>query len=207
MTQNLVDLDFNAEVLAAVDAALAALETGLAGLLALTPDQRQGLTKMGDKSEAFCRKADAVFGENLAILPANFDLTGYRRDLRGGGRRRHRRRGGGGGGEAERKPRGGGDGRERKKTAGRKEGSGAAGGQGGGGESRRKGSKRQGRSRGGEGRRGQRGGGGGGGQGTRRKDGPARCGRVGAWIMKGVRETFSRYDSADYLKTEADIAV
>ena len=23
--------------------------------------------------------------------------------------------------------------------------------------------------------------------------------------MKGVRETFSRYDSADYLKTEADI--
>ena len=24
--------------------------------------------------------------------------------------------------------------------------------------------------------------------------------------MKGVRETFSRYDSADYLKTEADIA-
>jgi probable addiction module antidote protein len=24
--------------------------------------------------------------------------------------------------------------------------------------------------------------------------------------MKGVRETFSRYDTADYLKTEADIA-
>jgi hypothetical protein len=81
MTQNLVDLDFNAEALAAVDAALAALETGLAGLLALTPDQRQGLTKMGDKSEAFCRKADAVFGENLQILPANFDLPAYRRDL------------------------------------------------------------------------------------------------------------------------------
>ncbi len=30
----------------------------------------------------------------------------------------------------------------------------------------------------------------------------ARCRRVGAWIMKGVRETFSRYDSAGYLKTE-----
>lgn len=57
------------------------LETGPAGLLALTPDQRQQLTKMGDKSEAFCRKADAVFGENLAILPANFDLAAYRRDL------------------------------------------------------------------------------------------------------------------------------
>ncbi|WP_254422870.1 hypothetical protein [Rhodanobacter sp. B05] len=36
---------------------------------------------MGDKSEAFCRKADAVFGENLGILPANFDLAAYRRDL------------------------------------------------------------------------------------------------------------------------------
>jgi hypothetical protein len=81
MTQNLVDLDFTADALAAIDTALAALEAGFAGLLALTPDQRQGLTKMGDKSEAFCRKADAVFGENLAILPANFDLAAYRRDL------------------------------------------------------------------------------------------------------------------------------
>jgi hypothetical protein len=81
MTQNLVDLDFTADALAAIDAALAALEAGFAGLLALTPDQRQMLTKMGDKSEAFCRKADAVFGENLAILPANFDLPAYRRDL------------------------------------------------------------------------------------------------------------------------------
>lgn len=81
MTQNLVDLDFNAEALTAIDAALTALETGFAGLLALTPDQRQGLTKMGNKSEAFCRKADAVFGENLPILPANFDLSAYRRDL------------------------------------------------------------------------------------------------------------------------------
>jgi hypothetical protein len=81
MAQNLVDLDYTPDALAAIDAALAALEAGLAGLLALTPDQRQGLTKMGDKSEAFCRKADAVFGENLAILPANFDLAAYRRDL------------------------------------------------------------------------------------------------------------------------------
>ena len=34
---------------------------------------------------------------------------------------------------------------------------------------------------------------------------PARCSRAGTWIMKGVHETFSRYDNADYLKTEADI--
>ena len=40
----------------------------------------------------------------------------------------------------------------------------------------------------------------------RHQDCPARCSRVEAWITKGVRETFSRYDSADYLKTEADMA-
>ena len=38
MAQNLVDLDFTADTLAAVDAALTALEAGFAGLLALTPD-------------------------------------------------------------------------------------------------------------------------------------------------------------------------
>jgi hypothetical protein len=38
----------------------------LSGLLAPTPDQRQQLTRMGDKSEAFCRKADAVWG-NLRL--------------------------------------------------------------------------------------------------------------------------------------------
>lgn len=81
MAQNLVDLDYTAETFAAVAAALTALEASLTGLLALTPDQRQMLTKMGDKSEAFCRKADAVFGEKLGILPANFDLLAYRRDL------------------------------------------------------------------------------------------------------------------------------
>jgi hypothetical protein len=46
MAQNLVDLDFTADALAAIDSALAALEAGFAGLPALTPDQRQGLTKM-----------------------------------------------------------------------------------------------------------------------------------------------------------------
>jgi hypothetical protein len=81
MTQNLVDIDFSTDDLAAIDAALTALEAGFSRLLALTPDQRQTLTKMGDKSEAFCRKADAVFGENLSLLPANFDLPAYRRDL------------------------------------------------------------------------------------------------------------------------------
>ncbi|GAA0888610.1 hypothetical protein [Rhodanobacter soli] len=36
---------------------------------------------MGDKSEAFCRQAGHVFGDNPGVLPRNFDLAGYQRDL------------------------------------------------------------------------------------------------------------------------------
>lgn len=81
MSQNLVDLSFDNDALAAMDNALVALETSMASLIALTPEQRRGLTKMGDKSEAFCRQAGHVFAENPGVLPRNFDLAGYQRDL------------------------------------------------------------------------------------------------------------------------------
>ncbi len=81
MSQNLVDIDLTTDTLAAIDSALTALETGLASLIALTPEQRHELTKMGDKSEAFCRQAGHVFGDNPGVLPGNFDLAGYQRDL------------------------------------------------------------------------------------------------------------------------------
>src|SRR5690349_10765490 len=81
MSQNLVDIDLTTDALGAIDTALSALETGLAPLVALTPDQRQQLVKMGDKSEAFCRQAGHVFAENPGILPGSFDLPGYQRDF------------------------------------------------------------------------------------------------------------------------------
>lgn len=81
MSQNLVDIDLTTDALGAIDAALTALETSLAPLVALTPDQRQQLVKMGDKSEAFCRQAGHVFAENPGILPGSFDLPGYQRDF------------------------------------------------------------------------------------------------------------------------------
>jgi hypothetical protein len=81
MSQNLIDLDLSTDALAAIDGALATLEEHFAGLLALTPDQRRGLTKMGDKSEAFCRQAVVAFAEHPGVLPRNFDLDAYRRDL------------------------------------------------------------------------------------------------------------------------------
>ena len=36
---------------------------------------------MGDKSEAFCRQAVIAFGENPGMLPRNFDLEAFQRDL------------------------------------------------------------------------------------------------------------------------------
>lgn len=81
MSQNLIDLTFNADALATLDATLESLEEQLPGLLALNTEQRRHLTKMGDKSEAFCRQTVDVLGQNLGLLPRNFDYDGLRRDL------------------------------------------------------------------------------------------------------------------------------
>ncbi|UNK57894.1 hypothetical protein MNQ95_01935 [Pseudoxanthomonas daejeonensis] len=81
MTQNLITLELSAEALAAIDAALSTLETHLVPLLGLDPESRRGLTKMGDKSEAFCREAVVAFAQNAEVLPRNFDVTAYVDDL------------------------------------------------------------------------------------------------------------------------------
>ena len=81
MAQNIIDITFSADAIAAIEAALTELENQLSGFIALTPDQRRQLTKMGDKSEAFCRQAVSVLGENHGVLAKNFDLDGFRRDL------------------------------------------------------------------------------------------------------------------------------
>ncbi len=84
MTQDLLNLDLTDADWTAVDAALDTLETKLgANLLDLTPAQRKQLTKMGDKSEAFCRQALVVGRQNAAKLPTDTaaDLTAEEGDL------------------------------------------------------------------------------------------------------------------------------
>ncbi len=81
MTQNLMSLALSAADLDAVDAALSALEARLTGLVALQPDDRRGLTKMGDKSEAFCRQTLTVLAQNPQVIPPSFDLVEARADL------------------------------------------------------------------------------------------------------------------------------
>lgn len=81
MAQNLMSLALSADDLDAVDAALSALEARLTGLVALQPDERRGLTKMGDKSEAFCRQTLTVLEQNPQVIPPSFDLAEARADL------------------------------------------------------------------------------------------------------------------------------
>lgn len=83
MSQNLISFQPSPADLTAVDAALKTLEEKLAGLIDLSIEQRSTLMKMGDKSEAFCRKAVEVLGNNPGVLPANFSLAELRRDLAG----------------------------------------------------------------------------------------------------------------------------
>ncbi|MCT7308431.1 hypothetical protein [Ralstonia wenshanensis] len=81
MAQNLISLQISTADLAAVDSALKSLEDKLIGLIDLSTEQRSGVVKMGDKSEAFCRKAVEVLGNNPGVLPGNFNMAEMRRDL------------------------------------------------------------------------------------------------------------------------------
>ncbi|TXI49877.1 MAG: hypothetical protein E6Q50_06035 [Lysobacter sp.] len=81
MSQNLLSLQFSDQQLAAIDAALTSLESALAGLIALTPDQRRAMTKMGPKSEAFCRQTLTVLSQNPQVIPPSVNLAEAQADL------------------------------------------------------------------------------------------------------------------------------
>jgi len=82
MSQNLISLTLTDGQLAAVDAALEALEANLARLLSLEAAERRGLTKMGAKSEAFCRQTLMALMQNPQVVPASLDLAEANEDLR-----------------------------------------------------------------------------------------------------------------------------
>lgn len=79
--QNLVSLHLSEQDIADLDTAIATLQRVLAPMLALQPQQRRDLLKMGDKSEAFCRQTLAVLTANPQIVPPNLDLAEARADL------------------------------------------------------------------------------------------------------------------------------
>ena len=81
MSQNLISLDLSASDVTAMDAALATLEKLFANFIELTPDERQKLPKMGDRSEAFCRQTLMVLEQNQGTVPPGFDFSEMKRDL------------------------------------------------------------------------------------------------------------------------------
>ena len=81
MPQNLVSLDISADDLAAMDQAIATLETLTNPFITLSADDKSGLVKMGDKSVAFCQQTVQVLDQNKDILPPTFDFEEMGDDL------------------------------------------------------------------------------------------------------------------------------
>jgi hypothetical protein len=82
MSQNLISLTLSEAELADVDAAITMLESRLSRhLIDLSVDERRSLSKMGDKSEAFCRQTLNVLAQNPQVVPASLDLAEAQRDL------------------------------------------------------------------------------------------------------------------------------
>ena len=79
--QNLVSMNLSSDQLAAVDAALTALESNLAEMVSLTPKQRRTVPRMGDKSEAFCRQALSLLGQNPQVVNPSLGLPEAESDL------------------------------------------------------------------------------------------------------------------------------
>lgn len=81
MPQDLISLSLTPAKLTALDSALTALEAACTDLVALDPPTRKRLTRMGDKSEAFCRQTLTVMAGNPQIVPPSLGLTSAQADL------------------------------------------------------------------------------------------------------------------------------
>ncbi|GAA5077995.1 hypothetical protein [Lysobacter panacisoli] len=79
--QNLISMQLSPSDLQEVDAALETLRRVFAPMIALEPQQRRELTKMGDKSETFCRQTLTVLASNPQIVPPNLGLAEAQADL------------------------------------------------------------------------------------------------------------------------------
>lgn len=83
MSQNIAAVHFDDTQWAALDQAFDALEQAWTPILVGLdgPAARRKLMKMGDGSEAFCRKALDAMRENHELLPRNMDVDEMARDM------------------------------------------------------------------------------------------------------------------------------
>jgi hypothetical protein len=81
VSQNIISLVLtDAQIKASMDA-LTALEGALTGLISLDAEERRRLTKMGQKSEVFCRQAISVLAANPQIVPPSLHVADAQADL------------------------------------------------------------------------------------------------------------------------------
>ncbi len=78
---NFVSMSFTAEQLQVMDNAMTELENSFANLIALNNNERRALAKMGGKSEAFCRQAIALLGQNPQLVPPSLDVAAAQTNL------------------------------------------------------------------------------------------------------------------------------
>ena len=81
MTQNIISLSLTPADFADVDAALTQLEQKFESLVSLEPEQVRKLSKMGDKSEAFCRQTITLLAQNPSVVPPSLDVAEAQSDL------------------------------------------------------------------------------------------------------------------------------
>ena len=76
-----IDITLTTEQIAAVVAAMEALELTVPFLVSLTPDDRLRLFKLGTRSEGFVNEALSAAQQHSDYLPAAIDLPQLQRDL------------------------------------------------------------------------------------------------------------------------------
>ena len=74
MSQNLVSITLNPDQIAAIDHAIGELENQLQGLVSLSIDARRSASKMGPKSEAFCRQTINALRLYPQAVPASIGV-------------------------------------------------------------------------------------------------------------------------------------
>ncbi len=81
MRKNLVQLELTDADWQDIDSLLTQLEAKLKPLISLQRGERRGLTRMGNQSESFCRKALYVLQQNPQLVPPSLALDDAVGDL------------------------------------------------------------------------------------------------------------------------------
>ncbi|MGN7724955.1 hypothetical protein ACTJIL_03900 [Luteimonas sp. 22616] len=81
MNRNLISLAIEDAQWSAADESITQLESIFIGLIAMEPNQRRAIFKMGSKSESFCRNAIDVLEQNPQVIPQSLSIAQARADL------------------------------------------------------------------------------------------------------------------------------